>query len=174
MVQQTNSCSNILYLFNKYSLKYSLFVQKYLLRYSFLVQETVHHIFLAYSVPADQFIVSIHSGEECLYQSVLGGRGEREKVGTEENLKHENGLHYIAYCTLQPIDNLHKGCTILLAMARQGGGLPLLCSLPKSLDRLQPSQGGIVSSEKEARRTFKVVYKSPIDGKPVQSHAFDA
>ena len=35
---------------------------------------------LIYSVPADQFIVSIHCGEECVYQSVLGGRGEREKV----------------------------------------------------------------------------------------------
>ena len=73
MVQQTNSCSDILYLYKKYSLISSI-----------LVQETVHHIFLTHSVPADQFIVSIHSGEECLYQSVLGGRGEREKVGTEE------------------------------------------------------------------------------------------
>ena len=28
--------------------------------------------------------MSIHSGDECVYQSVLGGRGEKEKVGAKK------------------------------------------------------------------------------------------
>ena len=159
MVQQINSCSDILFL-SKNTCSDILFLSK---------KPSIIDSLLTASLPTSSSCPST-LGRSVFTSPYLGDVAREKRLELKKKLlKRENG-----FCTFQPIDALHKGRTILLAMARQGRGLPLLCSLPKSLDRLQPSQGGIVSSEKEARRTFKVVYKSPIDGKPVQSHAFDA
>ena len=80
-----------------------------------------------FSVAADQFLVSIHpaSGGECLYQSVLGGRGEREKV------RHLVRIYPSA----------SSGCAFLMALERAGGGCPLLRSLSQGMDCLQYSTG---------------------------------
>ena len=62
-----------------------------------------------HTVPADQFIVSIHPAEggNCLYQSVLGGRGGQEKVS-----QASNSLPLLHLLTISP------GRPLLLAVAR--------------------------------------------------------
>ena len=104
------------------------------------------------SVPADQFIVSIHCGEECVYQSVLGGRGEREKVGKHIHI-HISERTYISrhppekdtenqsQSTLPLVHLSYAGRPILLAVERRYRGRSLLCSLSKGVDCLQHSQG---------------------------------
>ena len=80
-----------------------------------------------FSVAADQFLVSIHpaSGGECLYQSVLGGRGEREKARPL----------VLIYPTVS------SGCPFLVALERAGGGCPLLRPLSQGMDCIQYSTG---------------------------------
>jgi len=58
-------------------------------------------IYEYHSVPADQFIVSIHCGEESVYQSVLGGRGEREKAAPS-SWQWRGGAEDALYCALYP------------------------------------------------------------------------
>ena len=64
-------------------------------------------------MPADQFIVSIHCGEESVYQSVLGGRGEREKVGGDQSFEalYVAIRHYCSAVATQPegtVSNLNS------------------------------------------------------------------
>ena len=65
--------------------------------------QVVPGIYEYHSVPADQFLVSIHGagGGEALYQSVLGGRGGREK-GAPASWQWLGRGEDSLYCALYP------------------------------------------------------------------------